>query len=255
MATYLFDIDMTLLDPAGAGRAGMELAYQDLFGTPIEQAFVGVPFAGRTDRFILREALRHGGLVDDAGHLRREVDGTRTFDDLLPRFVALYAGYLVHTLPAKPGRVLPGVPDLLAALAAMPGSRLGLATGNFRRAAMLKLGHYGLAEHLREGAFGDDHIERAALVADAVQCLDGADPLPGGPRHDVFVIGDTQHDVAAAKANGCVAVAVATGYTSFADLQAAGADIIFTDFSDPPAVVDALHGWQAAATGNGSGDR
>jgi phosphoglycolate phosphatase len=52
------------------------------------------------------------------------------------------------------------------------------------------------------------------------------------------VIGDTPHDVACAKAHGCRALAVATGYTSAADLSSAGADRVIADLSDTDGVLE-----------------
>jgi phosphoglycolate phosphatase len=42
----------------------------------------------------------------------------------------------------------------------------------------------------------------------------------------VFVIGDTVHDIAAARANRAVAIGVATGTTPASALEAAGADLV-----------------------------
>jgi phosphoglycolate phosphatase-like HAD superfamily hydrolase len=54
------------------------------------------------------------------------------------------------------------------------------------------------------------------------------------------VIGDTVHDVTAALANDAVAIAVATGTTSMAELAAAGAHTVLPDLSDVDAVVRAV---------------
>ena len=46
-------------------------------------------------------------------------------------------------------------------------------------------------------------------------------------KHDrIIVIGDTIHDITAAKANDVIAIGVATGTTSEADLAHAGADVV-----------------------------
>jgi phosphoglycolate phosphatase len=63
--------------------------------------------------------------------------------------------------------------------------------------------------------------------------------LSGRPRRplDVIVVGDTPHDVAAAKAHGCRAVAVATGRSSFAELADCGPDLTLQDLSDHPTLL------------------
>ena len=48
------------------------------------------------------------------------------------------------------------------------------------------------------------------------------------------------HDVAAALANGALAVGVATGATSMAELMLAGAHAVLADLSDVDATVRAL---------------
>ncbi len=51
------------------------------------------------------------------------------------------------------------------------------------------------------------------------------------------MIGDTPLDVACAQASGARSIAVATGNYSVDDLRAAGADVVFEDLSDTPAVL------------------
>ena len=55
-------------------------------------------------------------------------------------------------------------------------------------------------------------------------------------------VGDTPLDIAAAEANGARSVAVATGFFSVDELTAAGAGLVFPDFSSWQAVLDALLG-------------
>ena len=50
-------------------------------------------------------------------------------------------------------------------------------------------------------------------------------------RRRVFVIGDSLHDVTAAKANGAVAIGVATGRNSVDELLEAGADVALPDLT------------------------
>jgi phosphoglycolate phosphatase len=219
---FLFDIDNTLLNSAGAGGRAMNLAFRDLFG--IEDGFEGVEFSGRTDSSIFRNGLL----------LHRLPDGD--FPALIARFEASYIGHLARTLPQKEGHLLPGVPALLRALSETEGVRLGLATGNFRRGAMMKLEYYGIRRFFHGGGFGEDSEERSEVVALAIRRLG---TRPGG-RNSVYVVGDTPIDVEAAKANSAVAVAVATGTSSIEKLTRAGADIVFPDLGDVASVLGVL---------------
>jgi phosphoglycolate phosphatase-like HAD superfamily hydrolase len=221
----LFDVDMTLLTSGGAGSRGMRLAFEQLYG--IDDAFARVEFSGRTDQYILRTALEQHGLLPDAA----------SFREALARFQDAYYALLPATLrEAEGGRALPGVPELLDALSQRDGVRIGLATGNFRQAAFMKLRHFGLDAFLREGGFGDDAEDRAAMVGVAI------DRVANGARANVWVIGDTALDVAAARANGARALGVATGPLTAAELLAQGADLALDDLSDTAAVLAALLG-------------
>jgi phosphoglycolate phosphatase-like HAD superfamily hydrolase len=221
----LFDIDGTLVLTGGAGVQAMFRAFAEIFG--VADGLDGVEMAGRSDTAILRNALDKNAI------------STADFPDQVRRFRAAYRRHLADTLQeVTGGHVLPGVRDLLNALQSLPGVRLGLATGNFREGAELKLSHYGLWHFFSGGAFGEDSEERAPLVAAAIKRM-------GDDRDDqnsatFYVIGDTVYDVEAAKANGAVAVAVTTGRTPADRLRAAGADLLFPDLSDWRAVLAAL---------------
>jgi phosphoglycolate phosphatase-like HAD superfamily hydrolase len=97
--------------------------------------------------------------------------------------------------------------------------------------ARIKLEHFDLWRYFRCGAFGDDAADRNALVPFA---LERARACGFGdiPFEDVFVVGDTPHDVACADAVGATPVAVATGSYSVQQLRDTGAPIVLQDLSD-----------------------
>lgn len=219
---FLFDIDNTLLWSGGAGGYAMGLAFRDLFG--IEDGFKGVEFSGRTDRYILATALRKHGIDDEYAAVES-------------RFLDVYCDHLPRTLRERQGKLMPGFPQLLEALARSPEARLGLATGNFSPSARLKLAYFGIADYFAGGGFGEESEDRAEVVRRALERLgEGVSPA------DVLIIGDTPHDITAAHANGVVAVGVATGTNSLEELRASGADLVFEDFSDWESVAATLSG-------------
>jgi len=207
-ALFLFDIDGTLINTGGAGSAAMRAAFRALWGH--DDGFRGIEFTGRSDLAIIQDALKAAGLQESA--LREE----------LRRFRRAYYRRLPHTLKASQGRVLPGVRDLLERLNHGRAHTVGLGTGNFRTSAAIKLRYYGLWHYFQVGGFGDRTGDRLTLIAQAIR----ASRRAFGRHSDVFVIGDTVHDVRAAKANGAIAVAVATGTTPADELDAAGADLV-----------------------------
>jgi phosphoglycolate phosphatase-like HAD superfamily hydrolase len=211
---FLFDIDGTLITTGGAGGKAMRAAFTALWHD--QAAFSNIEFSGRTDHAIFRQAYRQAGLPEDGFHVA------------MTRFRRAYFRRLPASLAANKGVVLPGVSELLRRLADSGAGTLAVGTGNFRTGARHKLSHYGLDGFFVTGGYGDDTEDRNELVERGIRA---ATRLAG--RHDVvFVIGDTQHDVTAAKANGAVAVAVATGTATEEQLSAAGADVVLTDLRD-----------------------
>ncbi len=212
---FLFDIDNTLLNTGGAGSWAMNVVFHELFG--IEDGFGKVEFSGRTDLFIVSEGLRQHGIEGDV--LQH-----------LDEFVGRYYEVLPAALRERDGRLMPGFPQLLEALNGE--AKLGLVTGNFSKSANLKLDYYGIARFFEGGGFGEVSVDRADVVKAAVENVaDGREP------EDVFVIGDTPHDISAALANGVKAVGVATGSYSSEQLRESGADIVFENFES----------WESAA--------
>ncbi len=221
---FLFDIDLTLIRTNGAGSVAMTEILHEMLG--IADGFAGIEFGGRTDVSLLREALsRHDRLDGD-------------FDRVLTNFKLLYFPRLAHHLRQRGGIVLPGVPELLTAVGALPGAHLGVATGNFRAAAEIKLRHFGLWEHFADGGYADDGEDRAELVAAAVRRMAARAPS----AEAVYVFGDSPHDIMAAKANGAIAIGVATGGSDTEILAATGADFVFENLSNTEAVLRVLLG-------------
>jgi phosphoglycolate phosphatase len=215
---WLFDVDGTLLITDGAGRQAMAHAFHQVFG--VADDLSDVPFAGRTDPLIIADALRKHAIA--------------LHDGLEPRFYdAMVARMGVELSPGR-GRLLPGVEGTLAALAVAPGHVLGLLTGNIEPMARLKLAHFAIDRRFAFGAYGNDGPDRNAIARVAVA---RAAAHAGVPPGRCIVVGDTEHDVACARAAGARAIAVATGGRSRAELEAAQADLVLDDLRDPDALL------------------
>lgn len=228
MHLVLFDIDGTLVLTGGAGMRAMERAFQQLFG--VDRALQGVALAGRTDRLIVSEALA------------RVTPAVPLDPAWLASFRDVYCPYLVEEMAdgvAAGKRVLPGVRELLDVLSSRSDVALGLLTGNFSRSARIKLEYFGLWEYFAWGAFGDDHADRNDLLPVALRAARDTTGIEV-PASQVFVIGDTPHDVACAQAGGAQAIAVATGFSSADELWASGADVVFGDLANTDAVVQVI---------------
>jgi phosphoglycolate phosphatase len=208
----LFDIDGTLVLTGRAGVRGMNLAFSRLHGR--EGALDAVPIAGRTDRAIVIDAMRAIGVepTEDA------------IDALRDSYIELLAVEIQRPAPGHPSLVLPGVTALLDALDRETSVVSALLTGNFRRGAAIKLTHFDLWQRFEFGAFGDDHVDRRALVPIAVERARAAGTAVPPPE-GIVIIGDTPGDIGCAKAYGARAIGVATGPFSRAVLEEAGADL------------------------------
>jgi len=221
----LFDIDGTLVLTGGAGVRGMARAFEQLFSVP--DAFQTIDVPGRTDSWILADALAlHGVSCDAAG---------------AARFREVYLGHLQEELqrPGPRKGMMPGVDLLLDRLQQRDDVYLALLTGNYEEAARLKLEYFDLWRYFRCGAFGDGALERNGLLPKALTRIREC----GGPTvaaRDVIVVGDTPLDVACAAAGGARSIAVATGGYDADALRATGADLVLDDLSDVDRVLSAL---------------
>ena len=193
----------------------MRLAFASLWRHV--DGFKGVEFSGRTDRALLKNAHVSGALHTDEG-----------FPADLRRFKRAYYRRLPQTLRANEGTVLPGVVEFLDTLSGERNATLALGTGNFRHSAGLKLAYYGIGHYFALGGFGDHCEDRAVLIDEGIRAAKRA----AGHHATVFVIGDTIHDITAAKANNAIAIGVLTGNEAPDVLSKAGADLVLKTLED-----------------------
>jgi len=218
----LWDIDRTLV-AVGMGREVYAAAFTAVTGRPLE---VLPDFGGRMDRDLIHETLT--------------VHGVPVTEDALSAYAeAMIRGYAERAAEVRlRGRALAGAREALAAFAALDGVVQTVVTGNIRPVAVAKLTAFDLHGPIDfdVGGYGWEDRVRATLVRSAVaRSAAKYGPVPLGR---VVVIGDTAHDVAAARAVGVRCIAVATGSTPAAELVAAGADLVLADLSATSSVVN-----------------
>ena len=215
----LFDIDCTLIDAHGAGGRAILRAIKDVYG--VEGELGDYSFHGRTDPGIIRDLAELWGAAAQAV-------GT---DRLVEECIARYVELLRDEITRVEVETLPGIHELVVALAADRRALVGLLTGNVVEGARLKLEPTGLYQLFKVGAYGSDSSLRADLPAVAVARAEALD----GRRYagkDVVVIGDTPADVECGASLGVTAIAVATGRHAVDELAAYAPDHLFPDFSD-----------------------
>ncbi len=187
MHICFLDIDGTLVLTGGAGKSAFAETLRADFGVSVLDS--NVPFAGRSDRAIATELFKNHGVEPS--------------DENWTRFCTGYLARLDTALASHQGWVLPGVCELLSALAERGDVALGLLTGNVREGARRKLAHFGLWHWFAFGGFGDNYLERcdiaaAAMAAARLHFNGQPDPDRNGvnnSRQQVIVIGDTPHDI------------------------------------------------------------
>jgi phosphoglycolate phosphatase-like HAD superfamily hydrolase len=144
--------------------------------------------------------------------------------------------------------VLPGVPQLLEALAARGDVAIGLLTGNMLEGARRKLTHYELWHWFPFGGFGDEHMERCDIAAAALTAADlhlnGSKiaTRPNGKpfNRQILVIGDTHHDISCGRSIGARCVAVPTGMASADVLRDAQPDLLVESLEELDPILDLL---------------
>jgi phosphoglycolate phosphatase len=212
----LFDIDSTLITTGGASAVAWRRAFADLYGIPAD--IHESTHAGMTDpevgRLTFTAVIGHDPTARELAALMAK----RL--EYLPAAVAESAGY----------RVLPGVPELLPSLVRR-GYLLGLTTGLVEAAARIKLARGDLNEYFPFGGYGSDSPDRTELTRRGIARAGAVLGAPVDP-HQVWVVGDTPLDIAAAHGAGAVAIGVASGVYSTDALRDAGADHVVSALTD-----------------------
>ena len=217
----MWDIDYTLLRGGGVASQAWMTAFTEVTGVQWRHMPI---FGGRTDLDICAEVFAAHGITDCTPE----------------RFFARYVEEVRvnrHQF-AEQGALMPGVRDVLGRLSADPEVVQTLVTGNVPQVAAAKVAAFDLSDAFDAeiGGYGtDDHV-RATLVR---LCVERAE-RKYGESFQALVVGDTAYDVAGALANNAIAVGVATGSTSMAELALAGAQVVLPDLSDVDAVVRLL---------------
>jgi phosphoglycolate phosphatase-like HAD superfamily hydrolase len=219
----LFDLDGTALTFEGAspgpGRQALARAMRAMHA--VENAAEGLRLAGGTDRGLVRAMLVRARLEPGDG-------------DAIDRVLAAYLLELEAVLQTRRYRPVGDVAGAVTALRAS-GAIVGVATGNVRAGARMKLVSAGLEPvfDLALGGYGCDAEPRPEIVRiAAARCATG--------EVDLVVVGDTEHDVTAARAVGARVIGVAIDDRARRELEAAGADAIVGECGE--ALVSAILG-------------
>lgn len=224
----MWDVDGTLVSCGMAGRRALEFAACAAAGL---DAVPRVTMSGRTDPQIMAEMLTLAGL---ASH-----DVARLLPTALAEAERTLAG--LEGWLKQDGVVHPGVPELLDRLADTSGVRQTVVSGNVAANARLKVSAFGLESALDfdVGAYGTDHADRDCLVPIS---LGRVRDLRGEtyPPEQVWVVGDTRHDLSCARVAGVRCLIVGTGRDGFELVSDLDADAVVEDLADTDRIVKIL---------------
>lgn len=196
----IFDLDGTLVDPAGGITDGITSALRAL----------GLPVPGQD----LLHAMIGPKLSDSL------LNVAKVPEHLLDEVIRLYREYYVATGIGQ-GLIYPGVREVLESFAAA-GLPVAVATQKPQGLARTVLEHHGI-DGLFHGIHGsaDDEsavegvpVGKTGIIAAALKDLN--------TQHAVMV-GDRAQDVSGAIANGLDCIGVAWGFAPDGELEAAGA--------------------------------
>ena len=222
----LFDIDGTLLSTQGAGTRAMREVAIDMFGD--EFKWEGVSPGGNLDPLIFKQAV--------------ELNGIDPADELHDTFRNNYVAHLRNQIESSQieVEVFPGIFDILETLRTRTDVTLGVLTGNYPASSRMKLRHANIdPDWFAITAYGDEAPTRAELVALAMDKYEALHNTPIEP-HRVIVIGDTTRDIDCARANGCIAFIVETGWSPTKELRAANPDHLVVDLADPEPLLNLI---------------
>ena len=216
---FLFDIDGTLVRRAGPHhRQALVAAVRRVTG--IDAPIDHVPVQGMLDPVIIATMLRDAGAP--AAFIRRAMpaiicEAQRVYEATCPRDLK--------------SKTAPGARATLARLQRI-GIPAGLVTGNLSRIAWRKMESTGLRRYLQFGAFAESAPDRAGLARIALNHARRQGWL--NARTCVWLVGDHENDIGAAKANGIGSIAVATGLSSKEDLAREQPDLLLDDLLAMP---------------------
>ena len=221
----LFDIDGTLLLTGACGKIALEEAFEEMFNIP--GCWGDTAPHGKTDPAIIDAVC-----LRLLGRLLTPEENVRLTD----RYHYYFRRRIAN---ADKYRLMPGVPQLLDFLSRKNDVLLALGTGNFEKAAWMKLERGNIHHYFKCGGFGSDSAERPEILEHAIR---RAEKITGRPipKNRIHVIGDTEYDIAAAKKAGLRSIAVLTNGRTPKDFEPDPPDHILPDLSDILAFISCL---------------
>jgi len=220
----IFDLDGTLVDPAGGITEGIAAAL----------TAVGLPVPGQD----LLDAMIGPKLSDSL------LNVARVPAHLLDEVIRRYRQYYVETGIAQ-GRLYPGIREILEAYAAA-GRPVAVATQKPQTLAKTVLAHHGIDTlFLSIRGSADDETAVDGVPLGKTEIIGAA--LKDLETQHALMVGDRAQDVSGAIANGLDCIGVAWGFAPDGELEDAGAVAVVNTADELAGVIDKLQVIHSAA--------
>ena len=209
----LFDVDGTLLKSKSMSRQAFKEAYKELHDIDLD--INDWPHDGKTDMKIHYDIMeKHKMPIDHhtALELAKKMDEiclTKDFEGTI---------------------LLPGVKELLEALKKDKDIHTSIVTGGTEGMATCKLRYTDIEKYFEFKGFGHTSTVRSDIVNNTIKLFE--DKYGPISKNNIFIIGDTVHDIKAARGAGVKVIAVANGCGNREDLEKEHPDFIFNDLTD-----------------------
>lgn len=215
---YLFDLDGTLVDTAPDLNAALNHALTSNGLEPVDEALTR-HWVGHGAQVLVTQAIAH---QQRHGNGSADPSATADVDALLSGFIDYYQAHI-----ADHSQVYPAVVDTLQALRD-GGARLAVVTNKRTVLTEPLLDILGLRAYFDVVVCGDTAALPKPAADPALYACRALDLAPD----QVLFVGDSETDVACARAAGCAVVCVADGYNHGTPPHELGADAVITSFRE-----------------------
>jgi len=216
----LFDIDGTLIRGTIKDKPtspSLDYAFKKVYGI-MDFNYTKYPdYDGTTDLNIVMGVGKQNGISEEE------------LENKFNEFIIAATEYMQTAYLDYKNKILPCAKTLVGVLTKKKVT-CGVLTGNAAHKGWWKLRATGFDKFLKFGAFGDKVIDRSDLFPIALREAEIYSGLKFAPEN-IYIIGDTSHDVEVAKVHGLKSIAVATGRMTVEELKACGADFVMEDLT------------------------
>ncbi|MCX7642051.1 MAG: HAD hydrolase-like protein [Elusimicrobiales bacterium] len=216
----LFDIDGTLIKAGGAGMRALNNAIVELGGP--KNICNYFELQGVTDKVNFKNAFYFA--------FRRKPNRVE-FKNLSDLYLKHLPKEVENSISNGKYVKINGIDYFLKYLSEQPNVFIGLGTGNLREGAYIKLAPSKLSHYFLFGGFGKDYEKREDMLLAAVKSASKITKTNINPNQ-VYVIGDTEKDIVAAKNCGFHSACVLDGFGDINKIIKSGPELIEKDFSN-----------------------